>query len=125
MSRADKTEAIHKSGNNCCQTVIVSFADQLDLPVETLRKIGAGFLAGMGTGEATCGALAGAQIVMGLKEYKGERLPGKAKALYQEFEKRCGATICKDLKKKTDGKPLCECDECIRNAVRILEEQYG
>lgn len=125
MSRADKTEALHKNGNNCCQTVILSFADQLDLPEETLKRIGAGFLAGMGTGGATCGALAGAQIVMGLKEYKGKRLPGKAKELFNEFEKRCGATICRDLKKKTNGKQLCECDECIRNAVRILEEKYN
>ena len=33
-----------------------------------------------------------------------------------------GATICKDLKGKDTGVVLCECDDCIRNAIRAFAE---
>ena len=33
-----------------------------------------------------------------------------------------GATICKDLKGKDTGVVLCECDDCIRNAIRAFDE---
>ena len=38
---------------------------------------------------------------------------------------RIGASICKDLKGRDTGVVLCECDDCVRNAVSILEEQDG
>ena len=35
------------------------------------------------------------------------------------MEATCGAIKCRDLKTITDGKPLCPCEECVRNAVLI------
>ena len=50
-----------------------------------------------------------------------------AKELVNRFQAKSGATICKDLKGLESGKPLCECPDCVRNAVmalgEILEEQ--
>lgn len=40
----------------------------------------------------------------------------------QNFERKCGATICKDLKGIGTGKVLCPCPECVRNAVLSLGE---
>jgi len=43
--------------------------------------------------------------------------------LRSEFEQRCGATRCKDLKGVGTGQgPLCSCEDCVRNAVQALDE---
>ena len=49
----------------------------------------------------------------------------ESKQIQDEFAKRCGALRCKDLKTITDGKPLCPCEECVRNAVMIYGEMMG
>ena len=45
---------------NCAQAVTQAFADQIPVEAETLKKLGAGYAAGMGCMESTCGALIGA-----------------------------------------------------------------
>lgn len=60
---------------------------------------------------------------------KGESIwvctPRISKELVQNFERKCGATICKDLKGIGTGKVLCPCPECVRNAVFSLGEVLG
>ena len=53
--------------------------------------------------------------------------PGKksamtAREILNKFQEYSGATICKDLKGKDTGVVLCECDDCIRNAIRAFDE---
>lgn len=36
---------------NCCQAVVRAFADTLDMPVDKLMQLSAGFASGMGTME--------------------------------------------------------------------------
>ena len=71
--RAEKAVELKTSGKyNCAQSVTVALADQTKLSEEELRQISAGFCAGMGNLEATCGALIGAGMIAGLKtEGKG------------------------------------------------------
>lgn len=109
------------SGFNCAQAVIAAFAEDIGIDTETVRALGAGFGAGMGTMGATCGALCGAQIVLGMKN-KGKPVMGAARRLYSEFLDRCGATVCAELKGVATGRMLCSCDDCVKNAVAILEE---
>lgn len=125
MSRGDEAVANHPKGYNCCQCVLVACADLTDYSEEELARLGAGFLGGMATAKGTCGALVGAQMIMGLHEFQGKQVPGKAKELCQEFEKRCGAVICGDIKGVGTGKVLCSCDDCIRNAAEMIDERYG
>ena len=48
------------------------------------------------------------------------------KQLVERFKDMCGATACKQLKALVnDGKPLCPCDDCIRNAVTAYGELVG
>lgn len=42
--------------------------------------------------------------------------------LVSKFNEKCGATICKDLKGITTGKVICDCPECVRNAVISIGE---
>ncbi len=48
-----------------------------------------------------------------------------ARWIQETFRDRCGAIKCRDLKMMTDGKPLCPCAECVRNAVMMYGEIMG
>ena len=104
---------------NCCQAVLLALEDYTNLDIETLKSIGSGFMAGMGNMEATCGALIGANIALGLMK-EGNGTIKSSRTLIEEFKATCGATKCKDLKTITNGKPLCPCDLCVKNAVLIF-----
>ena len=109
---------------NCAQAVLKTFEDKLPVDADTLMKLGAGYAAGMGCMESTCGALIGAVMVAGIVT-DGKGTPRISKELLQNFQEKCGATICKDLKEIENGAPLCPCPECVRNAVLALGEVLG
>ena len=109
---------------NCTQSVVKVFEDKLPVEGETLRMLAAGYAAGMGCMESTCGALIGAVMVAGIVT-DGKGTPRISKELLQNFQEKCGATICKDLKGIENGAPLCPCPECVRNAVLALGEVLG
>ena len=108
---------------NCCQAVACVFAEEVGLDEQTLRKLGAGFGLGMGCMEATCGALCGAEMILGMKKFQGKPIRQDAMNLYEKFVEKCGASICKEIKGVETGKILCSCDDCVFNAVGILEEE--
>ena len=108
---------------NCAQAVACVFADEAGLESDTLRKLGACFGLGMGTMEATCGALCGAQMIQGLMKFEGKNLRNNAAELYKAFTEKCGGSLCKELKGVGTGKVLCSCDDCVRNAVELLEQK--
>ena len=122
MERSEKAVGYKHSRCNCCQAVLLSFADELGLDEETLMKIGACYGAGMGGMGATCGALCGAEIVQGMKLYEGRPMHRQSRELYSKFEEAAGATICKDLKGAETGVVLCSCDDCVRYAVKLVEK---
>ena len=121
MDRKEKAVDYKHSGFNCCQAVVKALADLTETDEETLTVIASGFAVGMGCMEATCGALVGATMIAGLlKEGKGS--VGTAREILNRFEEYSGATICKDLKGKETGVVICECDDCVRNAIRAFDE---
>ncbi len=123
--RADRAVELKLHGGyNCSQAVTAALADQTDLAEKQLKQVSAGFCAGMGNLEATCGAIIGAGMIAGLKTQGKGTLP-IARQIQEAFRDRCGAIKCKDLKTITDGKPLCPCEECVRNAVLIYGEIMG
>ena len=106
-----------KKEMNCCQAVLVAFADKLGKSEDDLLRLGSGFGAGMGTMEGTCGALVGAIMVSSLLSAKDEAMKN-SRAIMSHFKELCGgATICRDLKGIETGKMLCSCEDCVRNAV--------
>ena len=109
-------------GANCCQAVLSAYGDQLSLSDALLRKIGAGFGVGMGCMEATCGALCAAQMILGLRSYEGKPVLRPAAELHRAFTEKCGACLCRDLKGRDTGLVVCECDDCVRRAVEVIEE---
>ena len=107
---------------NCCQAVACMFSKESGVSEDVLKRIGAGFGLGMGGMEGTCGALCGAEMILGLTKYKGSPIRNDAKELHRKFTEICGGSICRELKGVGTGKVLCSCDDCVKNAVAILEE---
>ena len=108
--------AKRKKEMNCCQAVLVAFADKLGKNEDELLRLGSGFGSGMATMEGTCGALVGAIMVSSLLSPDGEAR-NNSRAIMSRFKELCGATICRDLKGIGTGKVLCSCEDCVRNAV--------
>ena len=125
MERADKAVLLKNSGlYNCAQAVTAVFEDQVSLDEEQLKQIAAGFCAGMGNLEATCGALIGAGMIAGLVT-EGKGTLKITRSIQEKFCQKCGSIKCKELKTVTDGKVLCPCEDCVRNAVLIYGEIMG
>ena len=123
MDKREYAVSLKHNGHNCCQAVLAAYAEDLNLPVELLDRMGAAFGGGMATMESTCGALCGAQMVLGLMTKDGRPIPGKARTALRSFEQQAGATQCRVLKGIDTGKVLCPCDDCVRFAVDAVEAQ--
>ena len=114
--------AQRKKEMNCCQAVLVAFADKIGKAEKDLQRLGSGFGSGMATMEGTCGALVGAIMVSSLRSVEGEAR-NNSRAIMSRFKELCGgATICRDLKGIETGKMLCSCEDCVRNAVQAAGE---
>ncbi|MBP3892914.1 MAG: C_GCAxxG_C_C family protein [Atopobiaceae bacterium] len=122
MERKELAVQLKHNRHNCCQAVLCAFADRVDVPEDLLRKLGAGFGIGMGGMEGTCGALVAAEMLLGIERFEGRPVIRDAGELHARFADRCGATICKDLKGRDTGVVLCDCDDCVRHAVELVEE---
>jgi C_GCAxxG_C_C family probable redox protein len=89
---------------NCAQSVLLSFAKELNLDEMTALRISAGFGGGMAMAE-TCGAVTGAYMVLGLKaQTEGKSIPeikAEAKAAVKKFNDifrtKHGSQKCKKL----------------------------
>ena len=156
MERCDlAVERKHQLGCNCCQAVLLAFAPEIarrwcgdgkksgeggvagmfqkDGLEDGLMALGSGFGAGMGGMDATCGALVGAGMVVGLLNGNGAASDGgesrpavpvvlKTRRLCAEFKEKVGALRCADIKGVQTKKVLCSCDNCVRYAVQIAEK---
>ncbi|HEY42202.1 MAG TPA: C_GCAxxG_C_C family protein [Dehalococcoidia bacterium] len=67
MSRVEEAVACFNEGFVCSQAVLVAYGAQLGLDRDTALKIADGFGGGMARMGATCGAVTGALMVIGLK----------------------------------------------------------
>ena len=121
QKRAERAARYKLDGScNCCQAVVKAYDDALPVDEAALHQLAAGFAAGMGCMEATCGALVGACMVAGLRTGGAGTVP-ISRRIHAHFKGLSGATICKELKGAGTGTPLCACEDCVRNAVLALE----
>lgn len=122
MNKADYAASL-KSQMNCCQAVLLAYADELHMDPGTLMKLGSAFGSGMATMDGTCGALVGAEMVLGLLGKQPVR--ADAKQLFTAFERQCGSSVCKTLKGVGTGRMLCSCEDCVRNAAQLAADQLA
>ena len=122
MDKKEYALQLKHSGCNCCQAVLLAFSEEMGMTEDALKSLGAAFGGGMGCMEGTCGALVGAEMVAGIKKYQGKPMHKNAAEVLKKFEAMCQGTICKDIKGIGTGIVLCSCDDCVKNAVEIIEE---
>lgn len=133
MTRKERAAMYHARGCNCCQSVVLAFADEFDLDQEMVQKMGEAFGFGMGGMQGTCGALSGAIMLAGIKNSDGNVESPKtkgatykiAKQIHERFGEEAGSTICKELKGVDTGKVLMPCPACIDLAVDLAEEMLA
>ena len=93
--RAEMAVQRKNSGKyNCAQAVTTALADQTGLQEEQMKQISAGFCAGMGNMQATCGALIGAGMIAGLKT-EGKGTLKVTRQIQEAFREACGAITCR------------------------------
>ena len=97
--------ALFKSGYNCCQSVVLAYADFMEQSPEVLATITAPMGAGMGRLREVCGTVTGMFLVSGFLHKANDPKDLKMKALSyatvqelaKEFTDENGSIICRDL----------------------------
>ncbi|GLC81797.1 C-GCAxxG-C-C family protein [Lacrimispora brassicae] len=121
----------HAKGYNCAQAVSCVFCDKTGIDEETMFRFTEGMGLGMGGMEGTCGAIGAAAILSGLKNSSVRLHKPDSKRTSHEASKKClsdfkeqnGSVVCKDLKGMETGNILRSCDDCIADAVRIIDRE--
>ena len=104
MERKKTALELFRSSHNCSQSVFAAFADKDSIDQETAKAVAAGFGAGMGRRQATCGAVTGAVMAIGLAGFDPADMAGSKLGVYEktrrfidEFERRMGGVSCRSL----------------------------
>ncbi len=111
------------NSHNCAQAILHTYADLAGIDEETSMKMAAGFGAGMGNMEGTCGALVGAGMVLGCIYKDKLQATKRMREIMNKFQQRNGATQCKMLKGVGTHQVLRQCPDCVADAAEMLEAQ--
>jgi C_GCAxxG_C_C family probable redox protein len=130
-SRFKQVNEKHEKGYNCAQSIACTYCDIIGLDEKIAFELTEGFGNGMGGMQCTCGAVTAACMIMSniLSSGNLEKPNSKAmtyrivKEICDEFLKKTGSLVCKELKGIETGVPLKSCPECISCAMIILENK--
>lgn len=142
MERKNTALDFFEEGNNCAQSVLMTFAPDLTVDKDVAGSLTSGFGAGMGRLHKTCGAVTGSFMVIGRyysiklndPDERGIKTNEKIQQLEADFSKEfkstnCGELIQLDLKteegrKKFDEENIKEniCNKCVAYCVEWIEE---
>jgi C_GCAxxG_C_C family probable redox protein len=145
MDKHEQAAQYHARGYGCAQAVLAAYAADFGLDEGLALRLATGFGSGMGRMCEVCGALAGAFMVIGLKNGKdktdGTRYGTETEMTYRlvadvasKFKDRNGSIYCRELighnlmdpaeraKVVEMGLFKTTCRKCILDAVDLLEE---
>lgn len=142
MITTNEVAELFGQGFDCSQVIVSYFAEDLGIDDKTAKKMSACFGAGMFAGE-TCGAYAGALMVIGLKyghyepntpDVKNQNI-GKLMEFKQKFAKKHNSCVCKNLlgglnpavpedmtELLESGKMMSFCPQLVVDIIEVLEE---
>lgn len=115
----------YENGHNCAQSILKTYASELNMEEEVLMKMSQGLGSGMFIGE-TCGAVTASAIVLGLKKGNGavgdrektKEIVQSIKSFEKSFREKYCSLNCKEL--KTTCKASCK--NIVEDSARILKE---
>ena len=121
LDRARELRADTTRHYNCCQSVVLPFAEELGLDEEAVLKLAEHFGSGMRRG-SVCGAVTGGLMALGLMGKSGSQ---DAQAFQRAFREGSQYLDCAELLKcaKEHGEEKKEhCDRMVFLAVELVEE---
>ena len=111
--RMEKARALHKQGCNCCQSVVMAYADKLPIKPEDAMNVAAPFGRGLAGTREVCGCVSGMAMVCGLTGHTADVRP-----LIEKFRTEEGDIVCGRLL-AAGKKP---CGEMVADAAGILSD---
>ena len=109
QERQERAQELFLQGYNCCQSVVLAFADVIGelspgITEDQLRALSSGFGGGFGRLREVCGSVSGMTILAGfLKPSDPEDRKAKTdnyglvQKLAEEFRAQNGSIVCRDL----------------------------
>jgi C_GCAxxG_C_C family probable redox protein len=144
MSKADEAAALFAESHNCSQSVFTPFATAFGVDQSAAKSIAAAFGGGMGHTQATCGAVTGALMAIGLAEFDPQDIVESKNTVYDlaarfmaDFAGRHGSVVCRDLlgadMHTAEGRRTIaegdlyrtRCAPLVRAAAALVEEMIG
>lgn len=142
MITTNEVAELFAQGFDCSQVIVSYFAEDLGIDDKAAKKMAACFGAGMFAGE-TCGAYAGALMVIGLKyghyepntpDVKNQNI-GKLMEFKQKFAEKHNSCVCKNLLDGLNpsipedmnvllesGKMMSFCPQLVVDIIEVLEK---
>lgn len=111
--RTARARALHKSGCNCCQSVVMAYADKLPIDEQNALSVAAPFGRGLSGLREVCGCVSGMAMVCGLTGHTDQ-----VKPLAEKFRESNGDVVCGRLL-KMGKKP---CNELVAEAAGLLAD---
>lgn len=142
--KGKRAKALFLQGYNCCQAVVVAFAEEMGLDCETVMRLACGFGGGLGRMRETCGTVSGMVLVAGmLRGYSSptdqeekKRTYAMIQKLVKGFQAKNGSVVCRELLGLPSGasdpspelrtesyykkRPCAELAECAANLVEAF-----
>ena len=142
-TKNDEAQQKLREGYNCTQSVLYAHREDFNLDPNMALRLGCGLGAGMGRKGEVCGAVTGGILVLGFRHGRGanedrsatESTYAKTRQLMDEFKRRHGSFICRELLNGCDlttpegqqyfkdndlGRRICW--PCVESVVKILHE---
>ena len=111
--RASRARALHRQGCNCCQSVVMAYADRLPLQADAAMNVAAPFGRGLAGLREVCGCVSGMAMVCGLAGKAAE-----VRGLADRFRSLNGDIVCARLL-QPGRKP---CTELVADAAGLLAD---
>ncbi len=141
MGPSDEAVELFRGGCACSQAVLAAYSQRFGLEADTALRLASGFAGGMRRG-ATCGAVTGGYMVLGLAHAGDDcntiagRQPvyGVVRSFVDQFRERHGSVECRDLMGCDISTPeghrraveqhlfATRCPDFVRDAVEIVAE---
>ena len=111
--RIERAKALHKQGYNCCQSVVMAYADKLPIDANDAMNVAAPFGRGLAGTREVCGCVSGMAMVCGLTGHTADVRP-----LIEKFRADNGDIVCARL--LASGKR--PCNEMVAYAAGLLSD---
>ena len=111
--RMTKARGLHKQGCNCCQAVVMAYADRLPIDQKAAMDVAAPFGRGLSGCREVCGCVSGMAMVCGLTGHNADVRP-----LIEKFREEQGDIVCARL--LAQGKK--PCPEMVADAAGYLAD---